>query len=221
MQTGRVVFFENNVFLTCSFAGGAASMGCVFRFQVNQNGTGTETFVVLQSMRSQQCNVTANQLNGYTDISVFDMRADGVGQLAIAVDTETVGSEDEFTTTTGCTVPQGKQVVLRPCTKPCCYATLCRCGGGARQQGSVHSSTYSGGVVSNCCGGSSGGGLVSLSQALHSKLAMCNVFAVRVLAGKTLINIPYNRRNPSCSLNQTHQTHSSWTFLVTTTNSCR
>ena len=102
VQTARAIFFENNVFLTCSFAGGSIVEGCIFMFQVNQNGTGTEEFVVVGS---QQCNVTANQLNGYMDISAFDL---GSNLVPIMVDTILLTSEMDFTSTTGCIVVQGQ-----------------------------------------------------------------------------------------------------------------
>lgn len=109
MQIGRAIFFERNVLLTCTFADDSVAMGCVFVFQVNQNGTGTEEeFVVLQSMDSRQCNITGNQRNGYTDISVFALRSGVIGQFAIEVDAMTVPSEAEFTDMTGCVIPQGE-----------------------------------------------------------------------------------------------------------------
>lgn len=104
VQTARAIFFENNVFLSCSFAGGSVVEGCVFMFQVNQNGTGTEEFVVLQTMGNGQCNVTANQVNGYMDISAFDL---GSNEVPITVDTVMLASEIDFTRMTGCTVEQG------------------------------------------------------------------------------------------------------------------
>lgn len=70
-------------------------------FQVNQNGTGTEEFVV---MGSRQCNVTGNQLSGYMDISAFDL---GSNQVPITVDTMVINSEKDFTDATECTVQQG------------------------------------------------------------------------------------------------------------------
>lgn len=121
VQTARVVFFENNVFLTCSFASGSLATGCVFTFLVNQNGTGTEQFMVQQSMGSQQCNVTTNQRNGYLDISVLDLEADGLslGAVVLSVNTELVNSEAEYTQMTGCTIPQGIFVywsqIIRTC----------------------------------------------------------------------------------------------------------
>lgn len=126
VQSGRAVFFENNVFLTCSFADGSVAVGCVFVFQVNQNGTGTEEFVLLRSM--QQCNVTGNQQNGYTDISVFDLRSGGIGQVAVEVDAMTLPSEAEFTDMTGCIVPQGdtNEVASIPW---CDVIYFCRCAG--------------------------------------------------------------------------------------------
>lgn len=124
VQRGRAVFFENNVFLTCSFAGGSEALGCVFVFQVNQNGTGTEEFVVLQSMSSRQCNVTGNQMNGYTDLFVFDLMSGGIGQVALAVDATPVSSEADFTAMTGCTVPQGE--LMQAEQKPCmCIRSFC------------------------------------------------------------------------------------------------
>lgn len=80
-------------------------------FEVNQNGSAVEKFVLLQSMRNmsgQLCNVTANQLNGYMAISVFDLEADGVSlsPVAIAVETSEVESAVDFTAMTGCPVQQ-------------------------------------------------------------------------------------------------------------------
>jgi hypothetical protein len=104
VQTAQAVFFENNVFLTCSFADGSVPDGCVFKFRVNQNGTGDEEIQVLRSMGSQQCNVTANQLNGYMGIFAFDM---GSGVVPIQVDTLMISTEAEFTNITGCIIPEG------------------------------------------------------------------------------------------------------------------
>lgn len=112
VQSARVIFFDNNVFLFCSFADGSLAVGCMFTFQVNLNGTGNEEFIVLQSMGGQLCNVTANQLSGYMDIVVFDLESDGVSvtPVSIIVDIVTVGSEDDYTEMTGCTVQQGSDV---------------------------------------------------------------------------------------------------------------
>ena len=90
----------------CMFAGGSTAVGCVFEFQVNQNGT-DEIFVLLQSSGGQQCNVTVNQINGYMGVSVFDLEADGVSlsRVPIVVDTVVVMSEAEFTDASGCMFP--------------------------------------------------------------------------------------------------------------------
>lgn len=85
----------------------------MFTFQVNNlNGTGNEEFVVSRSIGGQSCNVTANQLSGYTDIVVFDLESDGVSvtPVPITVKVIPVGSEDDYTEMTGCTVQQGSDV---------------------------------------------------------------------------------------------------------------
>ena len=109
VQTAEVVFFENNVFLSCSFADDSSAVGCVFTFQVNQNGTGNEQIVLMQSVGGQQCNTTANQRNGYTEIFVQDLESDGVsmGQLSLPAEVTLLESAAEYSQLTGCSVPTG------------------------------------------------------------------------------------------------------------------
>ena len=108
MQSAQVVFFKNNIFLSCSFARQTAARGCAFRFQVNLNQTEPEEFEVLRSMEGQQCNISANQQSGYMDISVMDIESDMVkAGVLISVETIVVESESNFTELTGCTVIQG------------------------------------------------------------------------------------------------------------------
>lgn len=104
LQSAHATFFGNNVFLTCSFAGGSTATGCRFMFQVNQNGTESEEFILLRSMSGEQCNVTANQLNGYMGISAVDLGSD---QVTISVTAVMVSSEVDFTSMTGCVTQEG------------------------------------------------------------------------------------------------------------------
>ena len=118
VQTGQVVFFENNIFLTCSFAVGSRATGCIFLFQVNQNGTvvGIEEFVVLRSGGGgSQCDVSANQRNGYMDLSVQDLEQDGStrGQVLLTPREIVLETEAEYTELTGCSIPRGEVGVAR------------------------------------------------------------------------------------------------------------
>ncbi len=109
VQTARVIFFEDNVFLSCSFAGGSVAQGCRFTFQVNRNDTGNELFSVLRSERGEQCNSSVNQYNGYDAISVLDVEEDGaLGQLPLAVELVVIESQVEYVELTGCRVQQGQ-----------------------------------------------------------------------------------------------------------------
>ena len=108
VQTAQVVFFENNVFLTCMFANGTETQGCRFTFQVNNNATDNEIYTVLRSEGGQQCNTTINQRNGYEDISVLD--AELISQLSLAVETMVVSSEVEYVDLTGCRIGGGQPV---------------------------------------------------------------------------------------------------------------
>ena len=119
VQIGQVVFFENNIFLTCSFAGGSTATGCIFQFQVNQNGTETaveiEEFVVLRfGVDGSQCNVSANQRNGYMDLFVKDLEQDGMrGQVLLTPREIVLETEAEYTELTGCSIPRGEVGVAR------------------------------------------------------------------------------------------------------------
>ena len=84
----------------------------MFIFEVNQNGTGNEEFVVQQSQGGQQCNQTTNQRNGYMeDIFAFDLESDGLtlGGLSVAVNEsmKKIENTEEFIRITGCAVPRG------------------------------------------------------------------------------------------------------------------
>ena len=108
VQTARVVFFENNVFLTCSFAGGSVAQGCRFTFQVNRNATDNELFLVLRLESGQQCNNSVNEHNGYVNISAVDVEEDGtLGRQSLVVVAVVVESEAEYEEMTGCRVRQG------------------------------------------------------------------------------------------------------------------
>ena len=90
------------------FADGSSASGCMFTFQVNQNGTGNDQFSVLRSNDGQQCNMTNNQRTGYVEISVVDMESEGVfGRLSLSPDVLQLESEQEYVQMTGCAVPTG------------------------------------------------------------------------------------------------------------------
>ena len=112
VQTAHIMFFENNIFLTCSFAVGSTATGCIFLFQVNQNGTVVEIeeFMVLCSgPGGSQCSIITNQRNGYMNLSVLDLEQDGTqGQIVLTSGEIMLETEDEYTQLTGCSIPRGE-----------------------------------------------------------------------------------------------------------------
>ena len=113
VQTAVVIFFENNIFLSCSFASGSVAFGCEFQFQVNLNGTseGLEEFVVERSgVHGSLCSASSNQRNGYMTISVLDLEQDRMtrGSVALTPGEQVLETEADYMQQTGCSVQRGK-----------------------------------------------------------------------------------------------------------------
>jgi len=112
-----VVFFKNNVFLSCRFANGSGAKGCVFLFNANLNESGSTSInefrVSLPSndYRGNQCNASDNQRNGYMRFTVMDVEEDGsVGVVSLPVAVREVVTEEEYRQQTGCSIPRGQSV---------------------------------------------------------------------------------------------------------------
>ncbi len=111
VQSAEVIFHQMYVQLSCRLADVTKSLGCLFRFSPNMNGTGEQKFFLMREgagVTLLQCNDTINQRSAYTDdesISVFNVENNGsVSNFRIGpVDTEIVGMTN-FTMATGCPV---------------------------------------------------------------------------------------------------------------------
>lgn len=112
VQRAQVFFFENTIFLNCTFADNIAGIGCAFGFQDRS------VFIFLpstgsQSIGSQQCNSTTNQINSNSAISVFDLESNGTVMVPVAVPVQVivVGNEETFTDVTECRVQRGGELL--------------------------------------------------------------------------------------------------------------
>ncbi len=115
VQLAEAIFHLTYVQLSCRLADVTQSLGCLFRFSPNMNGTGEQEFLLMREgggVRVSQCNSTINQRSAYTNerISVFDIENNGsVSNFRInPVDMEIVGMNN-FTMVTGCEIPVGEQ----------------------------------------------------------------------------------------------------------------
>ena len=108
----QVVFFRNNVFLTCYFAVDSGARGCVFLFDANLNASGASTneFRVLlgSDHHGEQCNTSDNQRTGYVRFTVVDLEQDGsMGVVSLPVMVREVETEEEYREQTRCSVARG------------------------------------------------------------------------------------------------------------------
>lgn len=111
VQQASLTFFENNIFMTCSFADVVTSQGCVFNLTL---ANGTELFYLArdpsESMASQ-CNVTSSQRGAYVSFEVMDWELDGsFGSFRIRIpDPPVIEVEADYTQLTGCVVESKPQ----------------------------------------------------------------------------------------------------------------
>ena len=108
VQNVKVYFFENNVFVECSFAANSLSRGCLVRLVLDGNETMADELVLSRDSSSvsilSQCNTTANQRSAYDVIFGLDLESNGAeGSVPIPViEMEPIMSAREFTELTGC-----------------------------------------------------------------------------------------------------------------------
>ena len=108
VQNVKVYFFENNVFVECSFAANSLSRGCLVRLVLDGNETMADELVLSRDSSSvsilSQCNTTANQRSAYDVIFGLDLESNGApGSVPIpVVEMEPIMSAREFTEMTGC-----------------------------------------------------------------------------------------------------------------------
>ena len=103
VQSARLTFFENNIYLSCSFASSSPAQGCVFIFTASSNIT--ERFNVSQS-ESRTCAQLQNMENVYTSIVALDWESDGsYGSRPISINVNETASAEEFMQVTSCSLP--------------------------------------------------------------------------------------------------------------------
>ena len=114
VQEASLTFFENNIFMTCTFADTVTSQGCVFNLTL---ANGTEMFYLRRdddNTMASQCNVSSSQRMAYTSIEVMDWESDGtLGALRIPIPMPVVvEQEGNYTQRTGCVVESKPYICL-------------------------------------------------------------------------------------------------------------
>ena len=115
IQQISLTFFENNIFMTCTFADTVTSQGCIFNFTL---ANGTELFYLSRDPASavvSQCNVSSSQRMAYTSFEVMDWESDGsLGSLRIPIPIPpgpvVVEQEANYTQLTDCVVESKPQL---------------------------------------------------------------------------------------------------------------
>ena len=101
----EAIFFENNVYLRCTFAVNSAAKGCLIRLSVSSRND-TDDFMVFREA-GYLCNETNNRLEAYSDVTVSDLEENGmVGNISLMVVPMEVATLVEFMEQTRCTPPE-------------------------------------------------------------------------------------------------------------------
>ena len=111
VQTARIIFFQNNIYVTCTFASNSNARGCRFKFVLANQNEVEPFFISRSSSTVSQCNVTMNQRRAYVNFTVTDVEANGTnGTRPIVLDNRTdidsLNSAAEYFSVTGCTIPE-------------------------------------------------------------------------------------------------------------------
>ena len=109
----KVYFFENNVFVECSFAANSLSRGCIVLLIVDGNETLVEELMLERSSNTlstiTQCNTTTYQMITYDVILGLDLESNGtVGSIPVPIKVEPIEDVSNFTEITSCVIPVGK-----------------------------------------------------------------------------------------------------------------
>ena len=106
MQQAGIVFFQNNVFLNCSFASNSNADGCEFQLRLVNR---TDMFFLPQTEPVvSQCNQTMNEADAYVQLVAVDREADGTSSMRAPIVLQPVVIEDAeaYTSLTGCGIPE-------------------------------------------------------------------------------------------------------------------
>ena len=128
VQNVKVYFFENNVFVECSFAANSLSRGCLVRLVLDGNETMADELVLSRDPSSvstlSQCNTTANQRSAYDVLFGLDLESNGTeGSVPIPViEMEPIMSAREFTELTGCST--SGRIMFVCCLLVCLFVAM-------------------------------------------------------------------------------------------------
>ena len=101
VQTVEAVFFENRLFLRCSFAGNSQARGCIVRLTLSSTNE-TESFEVSRESGSL-CTTANNQRDAYSTMVVLDLEANGMeGNVSLNFNSTLLTSQEEYIHVTGC-----------------------------------------------------------------------------------------------------------------------
>jgi hypothetical protein len=81
------MFYENQLFLQCTFADDSRAQGCAVNLTLF-GGNGTEMYRILRTEdEDKKCFNINNQLRAYGDIRIFDIEEDGTnGNIGLTID---------------------------------------------------------------------------------------------------------------------------------------
>ena len=103
VQFTEVVFFENRLFLRCSFADNSQARGCIIRFTLSSTNE-TESFDVRRKS-GFMCTNANNQREAYNSVVVLDREAGGMeGNVTLNITQSVVNvtSLEQYIELTGC-----------------------------------------------------------------------------------------------------------------------
>ena len=117
VQTVEAVFFENRLFLRCSFAGNSQARGCIVRLTLSSTNE-TERFEVSRESGSL-CTTANNQRDAYSTMVVLDLEANGMnGSVSLNFNSSLASSQEEFIQVTGCRDSEGTAIYMHiHCTR--------------------------------------------------------------------------------------------------------
>ena len=104
VQQASITFFQNNIFMMCTFANTITALGCIFNLTLTNS---TEMFYLPRDEMAMvsQCNISSSQRMAYTSIEVMDWESDGnPGTLRIPIMPVVVSDDANYTQLTGCVV---------------------------------------------------------------------------------------------------------------------
>ena len=103
MQFAEVVFFENRLFLRCSFADSSQARGCIIRLTLSSTNE-IESFEVSGESGSL-CTTANNQRETYSSVVILDREGNGMeGNLTLNITQSVVNvtSLEQYVELTGC-----------------------------------------------------------------------------------------------------------------------